>query len=234
MKLSDINATHLTFDCYGTLIDWETGILGALRPFLQSYGREVADRELLELYGRFEPLVEAGSFKIYRVVLREVVQMFGKHFGFQPAVAELDLLADSICNWLPFPDTVPALQRLSQRYSLNILSNIDRDLIAYSEMQLKVAFSEVMTAEEIGSYKPKPANFEFASTRLGIPTSQVLHVAQSRYHDIAPAKRLGWQTVWVNRRRGKSGGGATPVSVAQPDWEVGSLGELADLLLAES
>ncbi|HHG86253.1 MAG TPA: haloacid dehalogenase type II [Bacteroidetes bacterium] len=230
MQLSKIHATHLVFDCYGTLIDWESGILNALRPFLLSQGCSLSDQEILELYGRFEPIAEAGDFRIYRKVLAQVMRLFGQHFGFQPTATSEMLLAQSIQDWQPFPDTVPALQRLATRFKLNILSNIDRDLIIHSQAHLQVRFSQVMTAQDIGSYKPAPANFHYALQKMAVAPAKVLHVAQSLYHDIAPAQALGLRTIWVNRRKGKTGSGATPPAAVKPDWEINNLADLADLL----
>lgn len=226
--LSDYSA--LTFDCYGTLIDWESGLLGALLPFLQTKGVMDDPERILSLYAQLEPVAEQGGFKPYKEVLRLCMDGMAHHYGFPLLPQERDLLARSIADWQPFPDTVAALAGLKARYRLCIVSNIDADLLLHSQGWLEVPFDAVVTAEEVGSYKPAHGHFLAAQERLGLPAARILHVAQSLYHDIAPARALGMATVWVNRRRGKSGSGATPESSAQPDMEVGSLAELASLV----
>lgn len=219
--------THLTFDCYGTLIDWERGILAALRPVLEQHGLAVSDDRILELYGELEAAAEAGPYQPYRAVLATVMAGFGKRLGFTPTTVEQEALASSVGQWPPFADTVEALQALARRFQLVILSNIDDDLFALSARRLQTDFAAVITAQQVGSYKPNQANFRFALQRLGVPATQVLHVAQSLFHDIVPAKELGLTTVWVNRRHDRSGFGATPPAAARPDLEVPNLRTLA-------
>ena len=192
----------LTFDCYGTLIDWEAGILGALRPVLERHGITLADRELLERYARLEAEIEAGPFQRYARVQRAVVEGLGRSLGFSPNADEAACLARSLGDWPPFPDTVAALRNLGRRYRLGILSNVDRDLFAGSAERLEVRFDFVVTAEEVGAYKPSPLNFRQMLAQAGADPERVLHAAQSLYHDIAPAKELGLATVWVSRRSG--------------------------------
>lgn len=217
----------LTFDCYGTLIDWEKGILDGLRPLLQKYGVQLSDEQLLELYAGIEADLEAGSYQPYRDVLRQIVPLLGKELGFAPSSAEENSLVDSFANWQPFSDSVAALQLLQQRYKLVILSNVDDDLFALSARHLQVTFDGVITAEQVKSYKPSLNHFHCAIEQLGNQPERILHVAQSLYHDIVPARSLGLSTVWINRRQGKAGFGATPVAHAQPDWEFPSLQALA-------
>ncbi|HTK95624.1 MAG TPA: haloacid dehalogenase type II [Terriglobales bacterium] len=214
----------LTFDCYGTLIDWETGILGALRPLVAKHGKKVSDQELLALYGELEARLEAGEYKRYREILRQVVRAMGERLGFQATEAEMDSLPDSLGAWPPFPDTVAALRRLKSRYQLAILSNTDDDLFAQTAKRLEVPFDFVITAQQAGSYKPSLNNFLLALKRVGVPQGKVLHVGQSRHHDIAPARELGLKNVLVTRR----GHGATVANAAQPDLEVPDLKTLAD------
>jgi len=214
----------LTFDCYGTLIDWETGILGALRPLVAKHGKKVSDQELLALYGELEARLEAGEYKCYREILRQVVRAMGERLGFQATEAEMDSLPDSLGAWPPFPDTVAALRRLKSRYQLAILSNTDDDLFAQTAKRLEVPFDFVITAQQAGSYKPSLNNFLLALKRVGVPQGKVLHVGQSRHHDIAPARELGLKNVLVTRR----GHGATVANAAQPDLEVPDLKTLAD------
>jgi 2-haloacid dehalogenase len=228
----DFSRKHtLSFDCYGTLIDWEQGILACLRPWLASHGHAVADADVLVLYGRFEPAAEKGVFRPYKAVLAQVMEDFAAHFGCPLAKGEEMRLADTVGDWPPFPDTVAALQRLAQRYRLVILSNVDDDLIALTLRQLQVPFALVLTAAQLRSYKPDLANFRALIAAMQGEEAGLLHCAQSRYHDIAPAKALGIDAVWVDRRQGKVGEGATPPSEAQPDARVPSLAGLADLLL---
>lgn len=222
--------THLTFDCYGTLIDWERGIMGALRPVLERHGVTATDDQLLELYGELESAAEAGPYQRYRDLLATVMDGFGTRYGFTPTAEERAVLAESVGQWPPFPDTAAALQALGRRYKLVILSNIDDDLFARSAPKLQVQFADVITAQQVGSYKPNPRNFRFALDRLGVPSEQVLHVAQSLFHDIAPAKALGLTTVWVNRRHDRPGFGATPAATARPDLEVPDLQTLVRLV----
>lgn len=222
----------LTFDCYGTLVDWETGILGALRPILSAHGVRASDERLLALYGELEPEAQRGPYRPYREVLADVVRGFGERLGFRPTAAEARRLADSVGDWPPFPDTVEALRNLKRRYRLAVISNIDADLFRRTAARLEVEFDEVTTAEEARAYKPDLRPFRTALARLAVPRERVLHVAQSTFHDIVPAKRLGLAAVWVNRRAGKRGAGATPPVVRghRPDLEVPDLATLAGLV----
>jgi len=222
--------THLTFDCYGTLIDWETGILAALRPVLASHGVSAADEDILRLFARLEAEQEAGSYKSYRRVLTNVTADIGAALGFNPSSEELSVLPASLRNWPPFPDTVAALATLKRRFRLAVISNVDGSLFAATAERLKVAFDEVITAEQVRSYKPARRNFRTALTRLGVVPRQVLHVAQSLYHDHVPAKELGFPTAWVKRpsRLGATGL-ALPANV-RPDLEVPDLKTLADIV----
>ena len=219
----------LTFDCYGTLIDWESGILAALKPILAAHGRELGDEALLELYGKLEAQAEAGEYRRYRDVLRFVTQRIASRLSFALHDGELDILPGSLRNWPPFPDTVEALRRLKSRYKLAIISNTDDDLFAETAKTLQVPFDFVITAEQARSYKPSPRNFELAIERIGLPKAEVLHCGQSVYHDIAPTRELEIANVWVNRRAGKAGSGATYPANTSPDLTVTSLRELADL-----
>ncbi len=221
--------THLTFDCYGTLIDWESGILNALRPVLDGHGVSVSDKELLRLFTTFEAEQEAGSYQPYRKVLSNVMAGIGAALGFEPSPGDLEQLPDSLKDWLPFPDTVAALTILKSRFQLAIISNIDDALFAATARRLQVAFDAIITAEQVRSYKPARRNFRAALTRLGAAPRQVLHVAQSLYHDHVPAKELGLPTVWVKRSsRLGEWGLALPADI-RPDLEVPDLKTLTDL-----
>jgi 2-haloacid dehalogenase len=222
--------THLTFDCYGTLIDWETGILNALRPVFDHHGVKSSDDEKLKAYALLEAECEQGAYKPYRQVLREVMAGIGDLFGFKPDPAEVDRLPDSVAEWLPFPDTVTALAKLKQSYKLAIISNIDDGLFAESARLLGVEFDAIITAEQVGSYKPDRRNFEIAVQRLGVSKDRLLHVAQSLYHDHVPAKELGFKTVRVNRPSILPGTGVTIPASAAPDLEVPDLASLVELI----
>ena len=220
----------LSFDCYGTLIDWETGLLSALAPVLARHGRSVPDEELLETFATLEAGAEQPPYRAYGVVLREVVEGLGRRFGFAPDEAERGVLAASLGDRPAFPDTRDALLALKTRYRLAIISNIDDDLFARTAPTLGVEFDWVVTARQVGSYKPSLESFRQSLARFGAPSDKVLHVAQSLYHDIAPAKSLGLSTVWVNRRRGRPGHGATAPATVRPDVEVPDLRSLVVLL----
>ncbi|MCS6774961.1 MAG: haloacid dehalogenase type II [Chloroherpetonaceae bacterium] len=224
MGLQDVRA--LTFDCYGTLIDWESGICRALRPILDRHGITVSNAEVLEWYGRFEAEAQSGAYQPYRMVLAHVMQRFAGHFGLELATAEMQMLTDTLPHWLPFPDTVSALLRLRPHFSLGILSNIDDDLFAATARHLPVRFDVVVTAEQVHQYKPARAHFDVGLQRLGLSAGQVLHVAQSLYHDVPVARSLGMVTAWV--RRPGSVIGAT--GSAPADLEVPDLLALADRL----
>jgi 2-haloacid dehalogenase len=211
----------LTFDCYGTLIDWEHGLLEALRPVLLAHDLHLLDAEILALYAVLESQVEAGVYRPYRAVLGQVLESFGAKLGFVPTPEELASLAVSLPCWRPFPDTVAALWALKSRYKLAVISNIDEDLFAATAQQLQVPFDWVITAERVRSYKPSRQNFTYAIEYIGILPAQLLHVAQSLYHDIVPAKQLGLTTVWVNRYHLRPE--ATSQAQAQPDLEVPDL-----------
>jgi len=216
----------LTFDCYGTLIDWESGIWGALYPILASHRVSVSLDQALELYGELESEAERGPYHDYKTVLRTVLAGFGSRLGFAPTPTELQRFAVSVKDWPAFPDSPRALQALKTKYKLAIISNIDDDLFAFSAARLQVEFDWVITARQVTSYKPSLNNFRVAFDRIGLPRAKILHVAQSLFHDIAPATGLGLSTVWVNRRHGKAGAGATPPAQARPDLEVPDLQSL--------
>jgi 2-haloacid dehalogenase len=218
----------LTFDCYGTLIDWEAGIWAALSPVLAAHRIKMTTEQALELYAQLESEAERGEYRDYRTILTEVMAVFGARLGFAPTFQELAVLPESVKDWPAFPDSVRALRALKTRYKLGIISNIDDDLFAASAQRLHVPFDWIVTAQQAKSYKPSPNNFRLALERIGVPRSRVLHVAQSLFHDIAPAKSLGLSTVWVNRRHDKAGSGATPAAQAQPDLEVPDLQNLAE------
>jgi 2-haloacid dehalogenase len=232
--LNSLDFTHfeyLSFDCYGTLIDWETGILNAVRPVLQAHRRNLSDGGILELYAAIEAQQEQGEYRPYRDILQSVMTRMAARLGFSASEEESRAIVDSLPAWMPFPDSVSALKQLRERYKLAILSNVDDDLLAASMKRLEVAFDHAITAEQCRSYKPSLNNFRTALERLGVAPDRVLHVAQSLFHDIVPAKELGLATVWVNRRAGKPGAGATPPANAEPHMQVPDLTALAEMAL---
>lgn len=215
----------ITFDCYGTLIDWETGILACFRQVLGL--RPEDEARALELYSRIEPQLQAEGYKPYRDVLREVMIYMASQFGKRLAEGEADALPYSVRNWLPFPDTIAALQRLKTKYRLGIISNIDDDLFTATSQHLQVPFDFTVTAQQVGAYKPSLKNFELAERVGKLDRARWLHAAESLYHDVAPSKALGIANVWVNRRQGKAASATKSVTVV-PDREVPDLKSLAD------
>jgi len=215
----------VTFDCYGTLIDWESGILNSLRTSI-ALSREEEGRAL-DLYSRVEPEIQARGYKRYREVLREVLASVAKGLGREVPREKEYAIAESIKDWLPFPDTVDALKRLKNRYKLGVISNIDDDLFAQTQKHLQVSFDLVVTAQQVGAYKPSHKNFEEAERRGKLDRRTWLHAAESLFHDVAPARELGIRNVWVNRRQGKANA-ATRTSDVKPDLEVPDLKALAD------
>lgn len=226
--------TAISFDCYGTLIDWESGILPVLRGVLGNHGQgqSLSDAAILELYGEFEAEAESGPYRSYRDVLQSVVQAFAGRFDFEASSAEIRSLHESVDVWRPFPDTVAALRELQKRYKLVVISNIDNDLFAQTRKHLGVEFDDVITAEQARSYKPSINNFQMALRTLALSPDQLLHAAQSIYHDVVPARSLGISTVWVNRKSARPGIGAVRGSAAlnsekRADLEVPDLASLA-------
>ncbi len=225
---------YLTFDCYGTLIDWESGILSAVKPISQAHGRTLDDARLLELYGELEAEAEQPPFQPYRDVLRAVVGGLGRKLGFTPSLEEQDSLPKSLARWRPWPDTVAGLQKLRTKYKLAIISNVDDDLFAASARQLQVKFEQVITAGQAKCYKPGVAIFEMALHRIGVRPKHVLHVGQSIYHDVIPAKALGMAAVWVNRPSARPNVGAVRQASGSPDLTVSGLAELANIAVVRN
>lgn len=220
--------THLTFDCYGTIIDWETGLLTALRELAGG----VDDGALLEAYARHESAVEAGAFRRYREVLGLVEGAVAAEFGVESPPTGSGRLAASLADWPPFDDSIAALRRLGERFRLVIVSNVDDDLFEGSRALLPgVSFADVVTAEQVGAYKPSHRNFHVALERMGVGPDRVIHVAQSVYHDHVPAAELGIRSVWVNRPSILAGRGITPETELKPAVEAPDLASVVDLLI---
>lgn len=211
----------ITFDCYGTLIDWEAGLVAAFRAALGDGPGGPEPEDLLVRYARHEASAEAGPYLRYRDVLagglRGVADELGLATPSDPAIAAF---GGSVVDWPAFPDSADALAALVGRFRLGVLTNCDDDLFAASNARLGIDFDWVVTAQQVGSYKPAIANFEALFTRVGadgLPRDRILHVAQSLFHDHAPAKSLGMTTVWIDRRHDRPGSGATPPAQAVPD-----------------
>ena len=207
----------LTFDCYGTLIDWETGLADAFRPVLRAHGVAADDEDVIARYARYEAAAEGGPYLRYRDVLAAGLRGVAAELGVEPSPAEVEAFSRSVVDWPPFADSALALARLGGRFRLGVITNCDDDLFAASSQKLGAEFDWVITAEQVGSYKPAERNFHVAFERLGLPRERILHVAQSLYHDHVTAKRLGLTTVWIDRRGGRGGSGATPDAQAIPD-----------------
>ncbi len=204
----------LSFDCYGTLIDWETGLLAALRPWLSRSGVDADDDSLLAAFGRFETAIQqARPRALYPEVLAAVLEAISGEFGAPASAAECAAFGASVGDWPAFPDSTPALAALKRKYRLCILSNVDRASFARSADRLGVAFDDVFTAEDVGAWKPDPRPFRHMLDALagrGIAAARVLHVAQSLYHDHEPARAAGLKSVWIDRRSGQAGGATKP------------------------
>ena len=217
----------LSFDCYGTLINWEDGILRCLHLILADHGKDTDDATLLQLYGDFEARAERGEYRRYREVLQSVVRQFGEQLGFAPTAQQASSLPESLKEWKPWPDTIIALRQLQTRFRLAIISNVDDDLFAATRPELGVEFDQIITAQQAGAYKPSVKIFELALSRVGVPPHRILHVGQSLYHDVIPAQSLGLATAWVNRPSVRTGVGAVKKAEGRPDLQVSSLEELA-------
>jgi 2-haloacid dehalogenase len=221
----------LTFDCYGTLIDWETGISRGLRAILAPRGATPTDDELLEAFARQEAAIEAGPYLRYREVLARAALGVATGFGVTPTDEELAAFGGSVGDWPAFEDTADALARLKERFRLGVITNCDDDLFAASNRRLGVTFDWVITAQQVGSYKPSHRNFDVAFAVIDVPRQRILHVAQSLFHDHVPAKARGLTTAWIDRRHGKAGSGATPPATVTPDLTAPDMRTFADLAL---
>ncbi len=230
-SLSDFEV--LTFDCYGTLIDWETGILRALGPWLERQGLLPDPDDVLEAFARHESALEAEHpGMLYPRILARVHRRLADDWGLELSAAEAAAFGASVPDWPAFPDSQEALRELQHNYRLVILSNVDRASFAGSARRLGVDFHAVLTAEEIGSYKPDRRNFKTllrVLARRGTSRDKILHTAQSLYHDHLPARRLGLATAWIDRRHGRRGWGATmaPEEEVPVDFRFTSLAEMA-------
>jgi 2-haloacid dehalogenase len=237
VNFADFDA--LSFDCYGTLIDWEAGIATVLRAWADRNGLAMTDEELLLAYSAHEAQAEVDEpAALYPAILARSLRALGRELGVPVTDEEAEAFGASVPDWPAFPDSHEALERLAARYKLIILSNVDRTSFAGSNKRLGVEFAGIVTAQDVGSYKPSPRNFDALAAereRLGVPEGRLLHVAQSLFHDHVPAKAAGLPTVWINRRHAQPGWGATPDpgSLVTPDWEFPSMAAFADAVDAE-
>lgn len=236
MEFTDFEA--LSFDCYGTLIDWEAGIVKVLRTWADKNGIAASDEELLTAFSVHEAAKEVeGPSDIYSLVLSKSMKALGDELGVTVTDEEAQSFGDSVPDWPAFADSAEALARLAARYKLIILSNVHREGFAGSNKRLGVTFTSIITAQDVGSYKPSLNNFAALDAevkRLGIAEGKLLHVAQSLFHDHVPAKAVGLPTVWINRRHENPGWGATPQPPAEvtPDWTFTSMAAFADAIEA--
>jgi 2-haloalkanoic acid dehalogenase type II len=217
----------LTFDCYGTLIDWERGIGEAFETAARADGVTLDRAAVLDAYHAIEPGVQAERYRRYRDVLAIAARAVADRLGWKLAPGREAFLPDSLPSWPPFADTGEALRRLQKAgHRLAILSNVDDDLLAGTRRHLAVDFEFVVTAQQVGSYKPAPGHFTTARQRIG--AARWLHVAQSYFHDVQPARALGIATAWINRK------GQRPLDDRGPDHEFRTLAAAADLLTKEA
>jgi 2-haloalkanoic acid dehalogenase type II len=238
MKLTDFKA--LTFDCYGTLIDWESGMVAALQPLVSKIAQPLSRNDVLEAHARHESRQQLQTpGKLYRELLAVVCKRLAEEWSVTVSWEECLAYGRSIRDWPAFPDTVEALRELKQHYQLVILSNVDNESFAFSNARLGVAFDAIYTAEDIGSYKPAAANFDYMLTSLadrGIAKADILHTAESMFHDHKPANAIGLASCWIYRRHADEGFGATMNPGAMPhyDFRFTSLGDLAAAVKAET
>ena len=230
----------LSFDCYGTLIDWETGMSRALREWANGVGLHVTDQHLLSMVSEVETLVqgEQSPALLYPEVLAEVLRRIGTRLGAGVSDEEAARFGRSIGEWPAFADSAAALSRLALRFRLIIVSNVDRTSFAASNRRLAVAFDKIITAEDVGAYKPRSPHFEAlleSLTAMSLDRSQLLHVAQSLYHDHEPARRHGLSSVWIDRGWDRLEPGATPPATdpgIAPKWRFPTLAAFADAVLS--
>lgn len=213
----------ITFDCYGTLIDWEAGIVTAFQSEAARDGVELHGDRIIEAYCAVEPVVESEGYRPYRDVLSETARRVAARLGWRVEPGRETFLSASLPDWTPFPDTNAALERLAGSYELGILSNIDDDLLAATRKHFTVSFDPIVTAQQVKSYKPAPAHFTEALVRTA--GKRLMHAAQSYFHDVVPTSKLGIPVVWVNRHSSPLEPGG-PI----PNHQVRTLTELADFM----
>ncbi len=233
MKLTDFKV--LTFDCYGTLIDWESGIYQALGPLLELHPAPPSREEALVAFAERESAQQAATPDLpYPALLALVHAQLAKDWGIEAEAGLHRRFGTSVPDWPAFPDSAESLKALKRHFKLVILSNVDNLSFAASNRRLEVAFDAVYTAQDIGSYKPDPRNFDYLIEHLrddlGLAPGDVLHTAQSLFHDHEPAQRAGLVRAWIDRRRDDEGWGATMPPGERPsvDFHFGSMAELVE------
>jgi 2-haloacid dehalogenase len=213
----------LTFDCYGTLIDWETGMVEALKPLTSTAPRKLTRDEILEAHARHESSQQVQTpAKLYRDLLATVYRRLAEEWGVAVSWSDCVAYGRSIRNWPAFADTAASLQYLKQHYKLAILSNVDNESFSFSNEKLGVDFDAVYTAEDCGSYKPSVRNFDYMFAKLktlGIEKREILHTAESLFHDHAVANELDLTSCWIHRRHGQGGAGATVALAKTPSYD---------------
>lgn len=233
MKLTDFKA--LTFDCYGTLIDWESGMVEGLKPLTSRLDTPLSRDEILEAHARHESSQQKWTpARLYFDLLPIVYKRLAEEWGLSATLQECAAYGQSVKNWPAFSDSAGALQYLKKHYKLVILSNVDNTSFAGSNEKLQVDFDAIYTAEDVGSYKPSDRNFEYMLEKLsvlGIEKQDILHTAESMFHDHVPGKRHGLASCWIYRRHNKSGFGATMNPGALPDVDF-RFNSMADLVKA--
>jgi 2-haloacid dehalogenase len=221
MKLTDFKV--LSFDCYGTLIDWETGLFEAYQSLIARSGRPLTRDQVLKTHARHEVDQQTATPAMpYSELLGVVHSRVARKWGLKTTADENALFGKSVPNWPAFPDSAAALQYLKQHYRLVILSNVDRESFKGSNARLQVEFDHVFTAQDIGSYKPNPRNFDYLIGKLaaqGIGKSDILHTAESLFHDHAPANKAGLASAWIHRRHAQEGFGATQAPDVLPHYD---------------
>jgi len=238
MKLSDF--TTLTFDCYGTLIDWESGMLQALRPLTERASRKLTTDDIFEAHARHESAQQLQTPAMrYSELLAVVCKRIAEEWGIAVTWKECIAYGNSVKDWPAFPDTVEALKYLKKHFKLAILSNIDNESFSASAERLQVAFDAVYTAQEVGGYKPSDRNFDYMIQKLsglGVEKGQILHTAQSLFHDHVPANKHGLASCWIDRRHDKDGSGATmnPGTMPHHDFRFTNMAEMARAHQSES
>ena len=220
----------LSFDCYGTLIDWQKGVQDILEPFLNQFGVAFSREEIFEAFLRADRRLEADKYMPYREILAEIVLMIADDFRISIDPSARYVLSERFGEWLPFGDTIESLKLLGRDYKLAIISNVDDELFSITNKLLDIEFDYIVTAEQLGSYKPDRNNFLKAGERFGLETEERLHVAQSIYHDIVPGNKLDWNTAWVNRYNEPE----RTDPREYPDLEVPDLASLVKILRMES
>jgi 2-haloacid dehalogenase len=223
MRLTDFKV--LTFDCYGTLIDWESGLFNALTPLVHRAGKgDLGRNKLLELYGINEAAQQVETPAMpYNQLLGVVYKRLATQWDVRVSNEEANIFGASVPDWPAFADSASSLQYLKQFYRLVILSNVDRLSFRASNAKLGVEFDAIYTAQDIESYKPSQRNFDYMLMRLqsdfGVEKKDILHTAQSLYHDHAPANNNGLASAWIDRRHADEGWGATPMPPDTPKYD---------------